>query len=355
MQNHFSPSKPLIEAFVQLGRVMLHLGENNPWPGFSVGLSEAEYNRLNEVPAEVVKINGWFTEENVRHSLRAWGQLLTEDKLSEWLKRYTTLPSVPEKTVAVVMAGNIPMVGFHDFISVLLAGHKVLVKLASDDDVLIPIFAKVLFTFLPEAEKKVQWAKGKMENFDAVIATGSDNSARYFEYYFGKYPSVIRKNRTSVALITESTTDEELSRLGEDIFRYFGLGCRNVTKIFVPRDFDLDRFFGAVFPWQNLANHNKYANNYDYHKALWMLNEDDLLENGFLLLKEDTGLHSPVGSMYYERYDSITEVRQKIESTVDQLQCVVGEGGLPFGAAQKPGLADYADGIDTMRFLLEIR
>jgi len=354
MQNQFSPSKPLVAAFVQLGSVMRSIGQSDPWPGFEIGLSEAEYDRLNQVPADVAKTNGWFTEENVRHALRAWGVALTDESLNKWLKPYGDLPAPKPKTVAIIMAGNVPMVGFHDLLCVLMAGHRVLVKLSSEDDVLIPIFIKILGTFSPEVQQKVLYARGKMENFDAVIATGSDNSARYFEYYFGKYPSVIRKNRTSVAVITEHTSDEELSLLGEDIFRYFGLGCRNVTKIYVPRSFDLDRFFGAIFPWQTLATHNKYANNYDYCKALWMLNGEELVENGFVLLKHDEGLHSPVGSMFYERYDDLADLNKRLLKMSDQLQCIVGQGAVPFGCAQKPGLADYADSVDTMRFLLQL-
>jgi hypothetical protein len=351
---HYSPRKPLFDAFVQLGMLMDAIGQNQPWPGYGCGLSEEEYTRLKMVPEQVKASNGWFTEENVRHALRAWGELLRPESLGAWLAPYIDKPCGSGKTVALIMAGNVPLVGFHDLLCVLMSGHKALIKLSSEDDKLLPILVKILGTFCEEGNDSVRWAEGKLTSFDAVIATGSDNSARYFEYYFGSHPRIVRKNRTSVAVVTHETSDEELALLGEDIFRYFGLGCRNVTKMFVPKDFDLNRFFGAIYKWHPISTHNKYANNYDYHKAIWLLNEEPLLENGFLLLKEDQGLHSPVGSLFYERYESPAEVEQRLSVLKDEIQCVVSHGKTPFGKAQSPSLSEYADGIDTMAFLLKL-
>ncbi|MCC7501331.1 MAG: acyl-CoA reductase, partial [Flavobacteriales bacterium] len=184
---------------------------------------------------------------------------------------------------------------------------------------------------------------------------GSTNTSRYFEHYFGHLPRLVRKGRVSVAVLDGTETDSELKDLGEDLFRYFGLGCRNVSKLYVPRDYDLDRVFGAIFPWQDIVNHNKYANNYDYNRALWMLDRVPILENGFVVFKEESALASPVAAVYYERYDDINVVGRSLEAQAEQIQCVVGHGHVPFGAAQCPGPGEYADGVDTLWFLLGLK
>jgi hypothetical protein len=342
-----------IAAFVQLGNFFRTFEKKGEWPGYSSGISQTDFQVFNELIGYVHHHNGWFTEEMVRKALGAWGRNLTEEKMREWLDRY----SLPEsgsgqKTIAIIMAGNIPLVGFHDLLSVLITGNKALVKFSSDDDRLMPSVIGYLIRYIePRFENCIRIASGKLENFDAIIATGSDNSSRYFEYYFGKYPGIIRKNRTSVALIDGDETEEELNKLGHDIFDFYGLGCRNVTKILVPDNFDLDRFFGAIFSFREIINHNKYANNYDYNKAIYLLNRFDLLENGFILLKEEKELHSPIGVMFYQRFKSKAEMNEYISNHREKIQCVVGHDHIAFGDSQKPELWDYADGIDTIHFI----
>jgi hypothetical protein len=252
------------------------------------------------------------------------------------------------------MAGNIPMVGFHDLLCVLVSGNKAVVKYSSDDDRLLPGVLSMLFLFAPELSGRVEVKPDRIGDVDAVIATGSNNSARYFEHYFGHLPRIIRKNRNAVAILTGDESEDELKGIGEDIFRYFGLGCRNVSKLYLHKDFDLDRFFGAVYDWHPIGDHSKYANNYDYHKALWLMDGADLVENGFLLLKEDKLLSSPVASLYYERFGDTEQLGYQLKALDQEIQCIVGHGHIPFGKAQQPRIADYADGVDTMKFLTEL-
>jgi hypothetical protein len=340
-------------AFVQLGKALASLAGDHTWPGFACGLNEEEWTAARSMMTQVKQYNGWFTEENVRKAMGAWGRELTEEALEQWLNPYA-FPDQPRavKTVAVICAGNIPMVGFHDVMCTLLAGHNVLIKLSSDDHILLPFALTCLTTFEPALKKHVSMAGGKLEAFDAMIATGSNNTSRYFEYYFGKYPHIIRKNRTSVAVVDGRETEDELKKLGHDIFDYFGLGCRNVTHLLVPTAYDLDAFFKGIYSFHPIVQHNKYANNYDYNKAVWLLNKESLLDNGFILLKEDPDhLACPTASLLYSRYSSATEAQDFLEKHRDAIQCVVGHGYLPFGNAQAPALSDYADGVDTLAFL----
>lgn len=342
--------KHRIEGFVLLGEIMR-----------AVGSSQIDPNNQQQVQLDALvrserAHNGWFTDENVRRSLLAHGEWLTEERLSEWLGRYD-VPEEPSesKTIATVLAGNIPLVGFHDILCVLLSRNKVLIKFSRDDARLIPFLLECLVSYDSGFKELIRMTPGKLTDFDAVIATGSGNTARYFNHYFGKHPHVIRKNRTSVAVLTGEETEEELKLLAEDVFTYFGLGCRNVTKVFMPEDFDLDRMFGGFFHYGEIANHNKYANNYDYHKALWLLNGEDLIENGFLLVKEDEQLVSPVGSLFIQRYKDQQVVETYLNEKKEEIQCVVGRSFVPFGKAQSPDLMDYADDVDTMKFILELQ
>lgn len=300
-----------------------------------------------------VHYNGWFTRENVLFSLEEWGKALSEENLEIWLKPYNFQEET--KTVGLVMAGNVPLVGFHDFISVLLSGHKVLVKLSSNDKKLLPILADYLISLNPEFSDKIEFTDGRMNNFDAIIATGSNNTARYFEYYFRNKPSIIRKNRNSVAILTGNETQEELKLLGEDIFRYFGLGCRNVSKLYVPLDYNFDSFFTAMLPWAHLMDHAKYSNNYDYNKAVYLMSEFKLLDNGFLILKEDPSFGSPIATLFYEPYTDKDSLLKTLEENRENLQCVVSkdllESEVSFGETQHPQLWDYADDVDTLSFL----
>lgn len=311
------------------------------------------FERMKEQITMAVHYNGWFTRENVLFSLEEWSKALTEENLEKWLKNYDLKEE--NKTVAIIMAGNIPLVGFHDFISVLISGNKILVKQSSNDQKLLPIIAEYLIQLEPGFISKIEFTPDRMKDFDAVIATGSNNTARYFEYYFKDKPSIIRKNRNSVAVLTGNETEKELTLLGEDIFRYFGLGCRNVSKLYVPKDYNFDPFFKAILPWADLMNHAKYANNYDYNKAVYLMSEFKLLENGFLMLKQDESFGSPIATMFYETYENLENLIRTLEVNKENLQCVVSrdvlESEVKFGQTQHPRLWDYADDVNTLDFL----
>lgn len=342
----------LIKGFVQLGKLMVALGEGKQWSDFSVGVTEKEFNELNVVINKQASLNGWFKKENVLKSLWALGSQLTEDKLENWLKDYTY--STQPKKVALIMAGNIPLVGFHDFLCVLLSGNVAICKLSSDDKTLLPALAQHLLQFVPSLKERIVFTAGRIGEVDAVIATGSDNSLQYFEQYFGNYPHIFRRNRTSVAIITGNETKEDFNALGHDIFDYFGLGCRNVSHLLIPKDFDLNRFFEGIIGHSDVVNHHKYANNYDYNKAVYLLNQQQLLDNHFVLLRESKALFSPLSMVHYQYYESEKDVKSFLETHKGQVQVVVGQDFIPFGQAQCPMLNDYADGVDTMRFLESI-
>lgn len=295
--------------------------------------------------------NPWFTIENQKFALKQWADLLTEEGVKDWLKGYSV--SETSKRVGLILAGNIPLVGFHDVISVVLGNHTPIIKLSSKDRHLIPFLLKKWKEFSNEIEYELV---EKLENFDAVIATGSNNTARYLEYYFRDKLSIIRKNRTSVAVLKGDETDEELQLLAKDIFQYFGLGCRNVTRIFIPQDFVIDRLFENFLGFQDIINHNKYANNYDYNRAVYLLNQEKFWDNNFVMLKEDDKLFSPLSVINFSRYSSLDEVEGFLTENQENIQCVVAKEELEldsihFGEAQCPALNTYADNVDTMRFL----
>jgi len=348
------PSEYRIRAIEQWGRIFGALGTSSAWPGYESGVTAEEFEELNRIIETHVHHNGWFTENNIRRSLFAWSEELTTDKISRWLERYTWGDTGEARKVGVICAGNLPLVGLHDVLSVLLCGHTAFVKLSSDDNLLMPALMKILMRFDQSVEQQIVFATGLMKDMQAVIATGSNNTSRYFEQYFGHLPHIIRKSRTSVAILNGAETDEELKALGRDVFAYFGLGCRNVSKLYIPKGFQVDRIFNAFFEYNAIIHHHKYANNYDYNKAVWLLNNEKLLDNGFLLLKEETSLASPTGSLYYEYYDDESELRINLETRATEIQCVVSHSDIPFGGSQRPALWDYADGVDTLEFLLSI-
>lgn len=296
--------------------------------------------------------NPWFTIENQKFALKQWTDLLTEENIADWLKEYQI--SKTTKRVGLILAGNIPLVGFHDVISVVLSNHIPVIKLSSKDKYMIPFLLKKWNEF-SEGNVSFEFVE-KLENFDAVIATGSNNTARYLEYYFKNHLNIIRKNRTSIAVLKGDETEEELKLLAEDIFRYFGLGCRNVTRLFIPQDFVLDRLFESFLDFQEIINHNKYANNYDYNRAVYLLNQDKFWDNNFVMLKEDEKLFSPLSVINFSRYSSLDEVKSFIAENEENIQCVVakeefGLDSIKLGEAQNPGLNTYADNVDTMKFL----
>ena len=319
-------------------------------------LSKTE--QFNDIFDKAEQQNSWFTRANVIFAFKSWSEALSENNVQQWLSQYQLPQTTSPKKILIIMAGNLPLVGFHDLLCVLVAGHKAIVKLSSDDGVLLPYLIKQMKAFAPEWAEVVAFTDDKVTEYDAVIATGSDNTARYFEYYFGQKPHIIRRNRNSVAVLTGEETPEELFLLGEDIFRYFGLGCRSISKLFVPEDYDFVAFFEAIYPYHTLLDHQKYVNNYDYNKAVYLMSLFQLLENGFLLLKEDEKYASPIATLFYERYKNIPSLLQRLETDKEQIQCIVGGAAIPqavgFGQSQVPSLADYADGVDTMAFLNSI-
>ncbi|WP_142786428.1 acyl-CoA reductase [Changchengzhania lutea] len=301
--------------------------------------------------------NGWFTKENITFALKGWVESLTEDNLKKWLKPYSIAIESP-KRVAIIMAGNIPLVGFHDFLSVLISGHHVLVKQSSNDKQLLPYLTKYLEHIEPRFKGAIHFTEDKVEDFQAVIATGSNNTARYFEYYFKGKPTIIRNNRNSIAVLSGEETEADLKNLSEDIFRYYGLGCRNVSKIYVPTGYKFDAFFEAMYHWHPIVNKAKYANNYDYNKAVYLMSEFDMLENGFFMIKEDESLSSPIATLFYEYYNDKEHLKQILDSQKQNIQCIVAKDftktEIPFGQTQKPQLWDYADDVDSIEFLLGI-
>lgn len=345
-----------LNSFVKLGSFFTEYCEYvNKKPGMDKD-PDPWFTAFDEAIILAGHKNGWSTPENILFSLENWGNLLTYENLTGWVSRYDREKNSP-KTVAVIMAGNIPLVGFHDFLSTLITGNRIVVKLSSNDMVLLPFICSYLIDVEPALKEDIVFTEGRLEDFDAVIATGSDNTSRYFEHYFGNKPNIIRKNRNSVAVLTGQETDAQLMALGEDIFRYYGLGCRSVSKIFVPEDYDFDAFFKAIYPFNSLLEHRKYTNNYDYNKAVYLMSLFPILENGFLMLKEDTSYASPIATLFYERYNSLEELKVHLDKDRDKLQCIVANGfmngEIPFGQTQRPRLTEYADDRDTVDFLLK--
>lgn len=342
------------KCFVALGKFLSQFSLDKNTKDETVLLNDLFFDDFIDVIKLSQSHNGWFTQDQVYHSIQSWAIALQEENLNKWLSKYD-FSEVEPKTVGLILAGNIPLVGFHDFLSVLISGHNVLVKTSSNDQHLIKFLAKYLITFSPEIENRITFTDGKLENFDAVIATGSNNTARYFEYYFKDKPNIIRKNRNSVAVLNGKETQEDLVNLGEDIFRYFGLGCRNVSKLFVPKDYNFDAFFKAIYEYKDVIYYDKYSNNYDYNKAVFLMSNFKLLDNEFLTLKEDISYASPISSVFYERYENIEDIKKQLEKDAGQIQCVVSNGvienSIPFGKTQQPELWDYADNVDTLLFL----
>jgi hypothetical protein len=344
-------------SFVELGNFLRQFSLEKNTKETSVLQNDLFYDDFISLIELSQSYNGWFTPEQVYFSIQSWGNALSETNLNQWLSTYDFSKIAPKK-IGLILAGNIPIVGFHDFLSVLISGHDVLVKTSSSDQHLLKFLAKYLIAIQPELNSKITFVEGKLEGFDAVIATGSNNTARYFEYYFKDKPSIIRKNRNSIAVLNGTETHEELVGLGEDIFRYFGLGCRNVSKLFVPKDYNFEAFFKAMFEYREVIQYEKYANNYDYNKAVFLMSNFQLLDNEFLTIKEDTSYSSPISSVFYEFYENLEEIKSRLSNDADQIQCIVSknliEDSIVFGQTQQPKLWDYADNLDTLAFLSKI-
>jgi len=328
-----------VKAFIKLGDFLLNPNDD-----------------LKNIIESAKHKNAWFNPEQVLSAIHANGQMLNENDLLNFSKDISEFNPHPKK-VGLILAGNIPMVGFHDILTVLLTGNIALIKLSSQDDLLIPAVLSNLIAIEPNFKNQIQFIE-RLENFDAVVATGSNNSSRYFDYYFSKVPNIIRKNRNSVAILTGKETTEELKELGNDIFNYYGLGCRNVSKLFVPKDYIFNHFFESIEEFNPIINHHKYNNNYDYNKSIFLVNKNQHLDNGFLLVAKDERMFSPLAVVYYEEYIFLDQAIEKVNAKAEQIQVVVStikETILPakvnFGESQSPKLWDFADGVDTIAFL----
>lgn len=353
------PLEKRLEAFARLGMVLDAAVKDDPHIPETLPVSPESIRAFKKLIGESHYYNGWFVRENVEYMIRSIAQMLQKTNLEKWLSAYRDDLEKKEKaiTAGVVMAGNIPLVGFHDFLSVLITGNRIIAKLSSDDNKLLPAVADLLFEIEPRFSDFVEFTEDRLTSFDAIIATGSNNTSRYFEYYFGKYPNIIRRNRNGVAVLTGEETGSDLQKLSEDIFLYFGLGCRNVSKLFVPKGYDFDNLLEALGSNKKVIENHKYFNNYEYNKAIYLVNRQPHLDCGNLLLTEDFNFASPVSVVYYEYYDDLNAVIETLKENQEKIQCVVSdseafEEAVPFGKSQQPELWDYADGIDTVKFLL---
>jgi len=313
-------------------------------------------NKLVEFKDVIIKAqskNPWFTDANIKVNLTYWSKKLTKHNLNKLLSKYN-LNNTSRKNIAIIMAGNIPLVGFHDFICVFLSGHNSIIKLSNSDNCIIPFLTDLMK--LPS--ERIVYSDSFLKDYDGVIATGSDNTSRYFDYYFKNKRSIIRKNRNSIAILNGEESDDDLKSLSQDIFTYFGLGCRNVSKLYVPKNYNFDLFFNSIFCYKELINNHKYANNYDYNKAIYLMSEYKFLDNGFFIVKEGNEMHSPISTINFEYYDNVSILKEKIYLEDDNIQCIVSniefKGKVNFGETQNPSLNQYADNIDVMRFLLTI-
>lgn len=297
------------------------------------------------------QLNNWFTQRFIQTAAEAVANnFLNNDLLRNWADHYHLDDNINPKTVGIIMAGNIPLVGFHDFLCVFVSGHKQICKLSSKDDVLLKHLVTKMTEWNPAVAEHVQF-NSMLKDCDAYIATGSDNSARYFDYYFGRYPSIIRKNRTSVAVLTGNETETELLLLADDVMQYFGLGCRNITKIYVPQGYDFVPLLNALRKYSWMFDHHKYRNNYDYQLAIYLMNNVYYMTNDCIVLVENEQVFSPIGTLHYSYYQQQADVINSLKGN-EQVQAIVGTSHIPFGQAQQPGLMDYADGVDVMAFLL---
>jgi hypothetical protein len=345
-----------ISAFVELGIIMGKAAES--YTSVETDFKEKYpefYNSLQTANHQ----NPWFTPANIAFALNAWRETLTKADISSWIKGYEQdLQNTKSKKVAVIMAGNIPIVGFHDFICTLMAGHSFIGKLSSVDKVLLPAIAAVLCQIEPSFKPMIQFTESTIKYFDAIIATGSNNTARYFEYYFSKYPHIIRKNRNGIAVLAGNETEQSFKKLGTDICAYFGQGCRNVSKIFIPDGYAPEKLFAALEPFKEVLNdHNKYMNNHSYNHSIYLLNKTPHLDNDVFILTESDQYSSPIAVLYYEFYKNIETMQEKLIQDDELIQCIAtdvfrSDKTVPLGSTQSPGLSDYADGIDTMKFLL---
>jgi hypothetical protein len=338
--------KQRIKGFVEVGSFI-----NRHFSGTQVPSEIVLHQGLDKVVEMAHVYNNWFIPKFVNEAVLNIAGFLKEETL---VKFSENLPERNPKTVAIICAGNIPLVCFHDVLCVLLSGNKALIKLSGDDSILLPFFLKLLTHYEPAFEEQILFADGKLSSFDAVIATGSDNTASHLHYYFAKYPNIIRRSRSSVAILSGEENEQDLKNLGTDIFQYFGLGCRNVSKLLVPQGYSFDKLFESIIDFGFVINNKKYGNNYDYHRAIYLLESMKFLDNNFLMIKESPDLHSPVGVLYYEYYKNDKGINDYLKTNKDHLQCIVGQNHTPFGYSQRPVISDFADNVNTLDFLVNL-
>ncbi len=300
--------------------------------------------------------NAWFTNDFVQLALKNIAEYyLNEEFLINFTNKYNIQNPIVAKKVGLVMAGNVPAVGFHDLMCVVLSGNIALIKLSSNDSVIMRFLIQKLYELDNHLQNTIKIVD-RLNDAEALIATGSDNTAKHFEYYFSNIPKIIRKNRTSVAVLSGKESKSDLANLGNDIFQYFGLGCRNVSKLYIPKGYDFNHFFEAIEYWSTIRLHHKYNNNYDYNKSIYLINKVPHFDNGFLLLKEDDALVSPISVCFYETYESQKHLEELLDAHQEKIQCIVSEdskimNAVRFGEAQMPQIDSFADGVDTMAFL----
>lgn len=340
-------------SLIQFGKFLRSFLDSDSWPGFQSGVDQREFDNFKSSTEKAESNNPWFSRKMIRLSMESWAKNLSEDNIDKWMSKYD-VPSSINKNVLIICAGNLPLVGFHDIVCCILLNINTQVKLSKNDNVLIPAILNVLYLFDSELQDRIKICNEKPDNYNYVIATGSNNSNRYFEYYFGKFPHIFRRNRTSIAVVHSEISDDQLKSLSHDMLQYYGLGCRSVTKLYLPEKFSLDRIYNSVFNYKDLINHNKYMNNYDYNRSIFLMGKKLFFDNGFLILKEDKSLFSPISVVNFEYYSSMETLEKELNVLSNEIQCMVGEGGIPFGTAQKPELWDYADGVDTIDFLTKI-
>lgn len=339
----------ILKVFAQLRTALIAVLEQENWIDYSCGLTEEEFNAFKKQINQECLHNPWFTPSHVKSAIRGVIHLLEPDSFERFV--YTYAYASQPKRVAVIMAGNIPLVGFHDFMCVLTTGNKPVCKLSSSDSRLLLTIIQWMIAWEPALSEVITVSLGPIKDYQAVIATGSDNTISQFEKYFTQVPHLFRKNRTSIAVLDGTETDDELKSLAQDCFLYFGMGCRNVSKLFIPADFNLNRIFENFLEVSELIQHHKYGNNYDYNRTVYLMNNIPFLDNNVFMLKEDSGLHAPLSVIYYERYENKASVDQFIEDNEAVLQAVVGHAHIPFGKAQNPDITDFADNIDTCKWL----
>jgi len=310
--------------------------------------------KFEEKINKAIQLNPWFTKHHIKTSFDSISQMLEEENVVNWIGSYN-LSETKSKDVLIITAGNIPIVGFHDLLCVLISGHKAILKISSKDNILMKYIIELLISIDSRIVDYIIIVDDVVKsNYDALIATGSDNSSKYFNYYFKDYKSIIRKNRRSVAILNGEETGEDLKQLAKDIFLYFGLGCRNVSKLYLPSGYNTDKLFNAFFDYKDVINHLKYSNNYHYNKTVYLMNSEKLLDNGFVLLKEDNSIQSPVATVFFEYYNNRSDLNDFIEENKVLFQCIVSKDDIEFGQTQFPKINDYSDQIDTIEFLLSI-